>query len=419
MKISNKEKIMLFILGIIVIGFGYYRYIYLTQINKIEEKVKEEIEIKQKYEKAKTTIDNLEEKINDIDLLKGRIEEKSKPFYPIINEENIILELDKLLKDNELEGKIKFEPIISDSVEKSNKINQSLAESSLQSIVDKYNNDEGSSSTVNESKENNTINKVDKNDDSNFDESKKEKKDTLQYVKIQIDFEGSYSGLFKMLTEIGEKERKIVINSIKLTSNSTKGLNGSVNLEIYSIPKINDELKDYLKWDFNNSYGTTAPFAIESGNESLIVNTTTELKQEKVASIHDFIATVKSVTSDLPKVMLGKANDDMRTSYIYGNNNSQESVEMVLTQDGNKYYYKYKTSKQAYPVNYDGLGEEFIPKSNNIVLSIISENKLTDNDNSKMMLKIINKTDKNVEVNMEGDDSRVTVDANKSNVKVN
>ena len=38
MKISNKEKIMLCILGIIIIGFGYYQFVYLFQATKIEEK---------------------------------------------------------------------------------------------------------------------------------------------------------------------------------------------------------------------------------------------------------------------------------------------------------------------------------------------------------------------------------------------
>ena len=49
MKISNKEKIMLYVLGSIIVGFGYYKFIYSVQINEIEEKIKTESEIKQKY----------------------------------------------------------------------------------------------------------------------------------------------------------------------------------------------------------------------------------------------------------------------------------------------------------------------------------------------------------------------------------
>lgn len=414
MKISNREKIMLFILGIAVIAFGYYNFIYLVQTNRIEEKLKEEMEIKQKYERAKITIDTLEDKKNDVDLLTVKVEGESKPFYPIINEEHIILELDKLLKDNDLVGKIKFEPIASGSVEKADKISQTLAESSLQSIVDKYKNSEDSNS----SDKNDTTNNSESNNknNSNADKSKDEKKDTLQYVKIQVTFEGSYDGLYKMLTTIRENERKIVVNSIKLSSDTTKGIKGTLNLEIYSIPKISDEIENYLKWDFNNTYGKDVPFVAETESQSFI---TTESKSEEIIRTNDFIASVKSITSDLPKIMLGKANDDMRTSYVYGNSNSEEQVEMILTQDGDKYYYKYKTSKQAYPANYDGLGEEFMPKSKDIIVKILSENKLNETDNSKMRLKILNKTDKEVQVNISGDDSRVTIDANEGNVKIN
>ncbi|AWK49725.1 pilus assembly protein PilO [Clostridium beijerinckii] len=424
MKISNKEKIMLFILGIIVIAFGYYNYIYLIQTNTIEEKLKEEMEVKQKYETAKATIDSIEDKKYDANLLKVKVEDETKPFYPIINEEHIILELDKLLKDNELDGKISFEPIVSDSVEKADKTSQTLAESSLQSIVDKYNNrnsEDSNSKPANSSDKSNIANNSEVNNKNNFntDQAKEKKKDTLQYVKIQVTFEGSYDGVYKMLTTIKENERKIVVNSIKLSSDTTKGIKGILNLEIYSVPKINNEIEDYLKWDFNNNYGKDVPFAAEK--EGSLSNTaiTTSSKSEEVTRTNDFIASVKSVTSDLPKIMLGKANDDMRTSYVYGNSNSEEPVEMILTQDGENYYYKYKTSKQSFPANYDGLGEEFVPKSKDIVLKILSENKLSGTDNSKMRLTILNKTDKDVQVNISGDDSRATIDANESNVKIN
>lgn len=425
MKISNREKIMLFILGIAVIAFGYYNFIYLVQTDKIEKKLKEEVEIKQKYETAKTTIDTLEDKKNDADLLKVKVEGESKPFYPIINQEHIILELDKLLKDNDLVGAIKFESIASGSVEKASKTSQILAESSLQPIVDKYknkNSQNSNSKPANSSDKNNTLNNSESNNknNSNADKSKEEKKDTLQYVKIQISFQGSYEGLSKMLTTIRENERKIVVNSIKISSDTKKGIQGTLNLEIYSIPKINDEIENYLKWDFNNTYGKDVPFVTETESPLLSTNSKIALTEsEEVTRTNDFIASVKSITSDLPKIMLGKANDDMRTSYVYGNSNSEEPVEMILTQDGDKYYYKYKTSKQSFPANYDGLGEEFVPKSKNIVLKILSENKLSGNDNSRMRIKILNKTDKDVQVNVSGDDSRVTIDANESNVKIN
>ena len=227
-----------------------------------------------------------------------------------------------------------------------------------------------------------------------------------------MSFEGSYDELSKMLNTIGKNEKKMVVNSIKIDEDTLNSVKGTINIEIYSIPKIDDELESYLDWKLNNTYGKTVPFSTGSANGNVQANKDTG----------DFIASVKSSTSDLPTVMLGKADDSLRTTYIYGDSNSQENVEMILTQDGDKYYYKYKTSKGTFPANYDGIGEEFVPASQNIDLKIQSENRVTSNDKSELKLKIINKTDKLVNVDISGDDSadpRVTIEGDGNNISVN
>lgn len=436
MKISNKEKIMLCILGSIIVGFVYYQFVYLSQTNEIEAKVKTESEIKQKYDNAMKTINSMEDKKSDVKILNAKIRDESLPFYPTISEEHIIRELDKLLKDSGLEGGIKFAPIVSNSVESAKKEQKSLAESSLQGIVDKYNSafkatdkkqqsnskaeDNSKKSEINNTNGTSNINSTNASNNSNENskkDSKEAKKNTVQYLKCEVNFEGSYEGIFKFLNTIGNNEKKIVVNSIKLSS-GTSGIKGTLSLEIYSVPKMNDELESYLRWDLNKNYGKSVPFSI--GIASASSNTSTSVQENK--PINDFIASINSITSDLPTVMLGKANDKLRTTYVYGNGNSDEKVEMILTQDGDKYYYKYKTSKGTFPTNYDSLGAEFAPLSKNIVLDILSENRVTDKDNSAIKLKIVNKTDKLLEINIKGDDvnnSRVTIDGDQSNIIVN
>lgn len=429
MKISNREKVMLFVLGIILIGFGYYNFVYSVKATAIEEKLKEESEIKGKYETAMTTISTLENKENDVKLLKEKIDEESKPFYPTISEEHIILEIDKFLKDSQLKGTMKFDPIVCDAVENVDKKSGTLQNSTLQQIVNKYNDKNTSNDTTIDTANNNANNK-DANNSSNKSESnsnnskdsKDKKKDTVQYIKFQVNFEGNYDGIYKFISAIGENDRKIVVNSIKLSSDTLNGMKGTANLEIYSIPKIDDDLSQYLQWNLNNSYGKDVPFSAGAadGASSSTVNNVKETSN--TTSTSDFLASVKSITSDLPKIMIGKAKDDLRTTYVYGDSNSEEKAEMIFTRDGDKYYYKYKTSKGTFPANYDGPGEEFIPMSKDIVLGIISESRADANDNSAMRLNIINKTDKTIDVNISGDDSvnpRVTVDGDNNNIKVN
>lgn len=427
MKISNREKIMLYILGIILIGFGYYYFVYSVQVTQIEEKIKAETEIKQKYESAMETINSLENRKSDIKILKAKVGDESTPFYPTISEEHIILELDTLLKDNGLKGTIKFDPIVSNSVENIDKKNNILAESSLQGIVDKYKNNEtidATNSTNGNDKaisDNNTNNPNTNNkSDSNSNSTKEKKKNTIHYVKIQIDFQGSYDGLMKFFSTIDQNEKKIIVNSLRLSSDSLNGIKGTINLEIYSVPKISDELEGYLKWDLNNTYGKSVPFS--AGTTSAQPSNVGTVKVKENNEQSDFIALIKPTASDLPTVMVGKAKDDLRTTYVYADSNSTENVEMILTKEGDKYYYKYKTSKGTFPANYDGLGAEFVPVSDNIVLDVLSRSRLDANDNSAIKLNIVNKTDKLLKVNINGDDSnnpRVTVEGELSNVSVN
>ena len=416
MRISNKEKIMLYILGIIIIGFIYYQFVYSYQMNIIQDKMKNQNEIEQKYTEAENTINSIESKKSDLKILKAKISDESLSFYPTISEEHIILELDTLLKDSGLNGGIKFNPVISDGVEKAkDKDNKTLQKSSIQGIVDQYNNvvdgKKENNSKSEKSNLNNNVSSSNSNNDTSGD-SKDKKKNTVQYVKCEVSFEGSYDELSKMLNTIGKNEKKMVVNSIKIDEDTLNSVKGTINIEIYSIPKIDDELESYLDWKLNNTYGKTVPFSTGSANGNVQANKDTG----------DFIASVKSSTSDLPTVMLGKADDSLRTTYIYGDSNSQENVEMILTQDGDKYYYKYKTSKGTFPANYDGIGEEFVPASQNIDLKIQSENRVTSNDKSELKLKIINKTDKLVNVDISGDDSadpRVTIEGDGNNISVN
>lgn len=443
MKISNKEKTMLYILGSIIVGFLYYQFVYLPQVDYLDQRISTESEIKQKYDTTMNTIKSMEDKKSNVKILNAKISGEAGPFYPTINQEKIIIELDKLLKDNGLKGNITFQPIVSNSIEDSKKDVRSLAESSLQAIVDQYNHEFGDAEKTQQSNnnttKNSTVSESDNKDSNNTNgtsnsnstnasnkskesinkDSKDAKKDTVQYLKCEVSFEGKYEDLDKFLNVIDQNEKKIVINSINLSSGTVDGIKGKMTLEFYSVPKIDNELESYLKLDLNGDYGKTVPFGAGTADNTS-GKTTASSQEEKEPS--DFIALVKPIASDLPTITIGKAKDDLRTSYIYADSNSVENVEMILTQDGDKYYYKYKTSKGNFPANYDGLGTEFVPISNNIALDILSRSRLDENDNSGMILKVVNKTDKLLNINITGEDAnnpRVTVEGDLSNISVN
>lgn len=58
------------------------------------------------------------------------------------------------------------------------------------------------------------------------------RKNTVQYLKCEVNFEGKYEDLDKFLDAIDENEKKIVVNSINLNSDTLDGVKGKINLEI-------------------------------------------------------------------------------------------------------------------------------------------------------------------------------------------
>lgn len=429
MNISNREKVMLCILGIIVVGFGYHNFIYTPLKSKVEEMNNKKIEIEDKYNTAIATINDLDNKRSNLKILKSKINDRSSVFYPVISEEHLILELDKLLNDSGLDGAITFEPIVTQQVENSEKESVNLPESSVQGLVDEYfninhdsDNKKNSSKQTKDTESNFSDSKnsdIDVNNTSNSENSantnnsndKKENK--IQYVKCAINFKGTYDALNSFLEAIEGNERKIIVNSLSTSQDSLDEINGTMKLEIYSIPKIDDEIESYLKWDFSNTYGKTIPFSSGAATGVVI--------DEKDSS--DFVIAAKSINSDLPSVIMGRASDEERVTYVYADNNGVEDAELILTQDGEKYYYKYKTSKGSYPKDYSGNGAQFTPVlDSSISINVVSEGRVNSNDKSGIKLKITNNTDMLVNVNITDDDNsnpRVTVDGDSSNINVN
>lgn len=207
-----------------------------------------------------------------------------------------------------------------------------------------------------------------------------------------------------------------------------------MNLEFYGIPKISERDSEYLQWNMNGSYGKEVPFLIQkpeviaqqsSDNESSsnisqnnnVASNANAQQNEK----SDFDVIVKSITSDLPTVIIGK--HDKQDTYINTVKNNKEEAEIELKKVDGRYYYKYKylDSSKSYPVDYNGKGVEFSPVSESIIISINSEARVNADDKSELQLNIVNGTDKIVQVNIMGDDKtnpRVTVAGDSNKVKV-
>ena len=194
--------------------------------------------------------------------------------------------------------------------------------------------------------------------------------------------------------------------------NDDKRVKGELGIVVYALPKITDETAEYLKWNFNNQYGKNEPFQTGDGAGTAF---------ENQSKYEDFVIGVKSFSSELPTVVIGRADNDMKTTYVYADGNNEQNAEIIFNQKDDKIYYKYKTSNGSMPVDYSGDGCEFVTKTDNIVLNINSQKRESSNDKSSLNLKVVNNTDRSVIVKVNNDDSnipRVKVEHDDSNVTV-
>lgn len=411
MKLSNKEKMLLALLGATLVTVSYHQFIYINQKEKIEDLKEKKLKVETKYNEVMEVINSLEEKQINLETIVGEVNFKSANFYPMILQEKLILQIDEFLKKSTLGGDITFNDITIEPVEYLNK-NKNKEKSSFNDIVDKYN---GKEMTLEDEE------KQDNKQQENIEKSSA----TVEILKVSINFKGEYKDVKSFISKLETSNREIAITDITTSVGYNGELSGTMNLEFYALPKLSSMDSDYVQWNIDGTYGKSVPYLIQEpevvqpptnnqGNDTADNTNTEEIKK-------DFVAIVKSYTSDLPTVMIGKSNDINQSTYVKTTKNNIEKSDIEIRKIDDKFYYKYKTTDQSYPVDFDGKGVEFSPDSQNIVIEVSSESRVNNDDKSGLELNIVNSTDKIVEVYIKGDDKvnpRVTITGNSKTIRV-
>ncbi len=401
MKISKREKYLVGFLLAVIIVFVYYQFIYTKQVQKLNDKRAEKAQVEERYTTVMKYIEGLEEKAEEVKGLKSSVIEKSKILYPVIMQEKIILELDKLLNDNKILVNIAFTPVEVAAVEELKSEEIAKVESSLKEYVNQYEGDanysEGNSENNNEATQ--SEESTEGNEQATVSEANVT---TTEQLKVSINFNGSYNNLKEFIKAVEDYNRKVVITNISITAKSQDELTGVMNLEFHAVPKLSGEDEAYLEWTLNNVYGKEILFS--SGAASGAYANTIE-EQSAEEDIKDFVMMVKPSSSELPTLTIGKAKDNLRESYITSDNEKIEDVEITFDEVDGKTYFKYNTSNSYYPKEDTSKGKEFTPKSSDIKVEILSEKRIETSDISGVKLSVINNTSKKIEVVIKNDDT--------------
>jgi len=396
MKVSKREKFLLGVLVLIIICTAYYKLVYERQYAKLQEIKQEESELNKKYNEMLSNINTITKNKSDIKILKDSIGSKSMLLYPKIYQDRIIIELNKLLNDAGIKGSLTFSEVTVSPIEAYfSEVADLKEQPSLEQVVEESNK-EKTKEDVEE--------KLEETKDLGEEQATKSDKgestgNKVEQMKVSVSFNGTYKNVAKFVKLISEYERILAMPNINITASGNDEVSGTLDLEFYSIPKINPyEDSKYLKWTFDEEYGKENPFL--EGSQSSMASRTSE------GNNYVLIMALKGVNSDLPSLTLGKENDLTRESYIYNDENKKVDVEILVNKEGGKYYIKYKTEKSSYPSDYSKNGIELRNvDEENINIAIYSSKRIGIDDKVGANIKVINNAnDKKVSLTIIDDD---------------
>ena len=362
MKINKREKTLLFVLALGVVGFGYYKVVWDYQYNKLKDLKSKELKVKQEYNDDVKMVNSIEPNKEEINIFNSEIQNLTSGFYSNISQPNIILELNNLMNDANVKGTMSFSEIktmpVMDKQEgdSSSKSENDENKNQIQGIVNDYNN-------ITDKKKN---------------EDKKNKKQeeiyNLNQMTVSLSVNGTYDNVMKFMKSIEENPKHINILNFNLSAQTDGNVSANMNIQLVAIPKIDASKEEFTTAD--EKYGKENPFSGAS-----VVGTGTienELENSKVKN--DFLMTVRPINSDLPTIVLGKSGDKDKKTYLNNDENSVSNIEMYISGDNGKYYYKYKVEGKSYPTKFEGNGEEFKPNGNDINFEIFSEKRVNKDD---------------------------------------
>ncbi|MBU3183880.1 hypothetical protein [Clostridium estertheticum] len=409
MKVTKREQVLIGVLLIVLLCYGFYNFVFLKQSQNITELKASRDAYSQKWDQAKAKITSENERKEQYKKLNSKILNATSMLFPSLEQEKIIVVLDKMIKDSKLQADVlAFSEVSSgnnvvDTTKTVNNENKSKnATNELDKLVNDFNGTSKNGTNSTDSKNTNDLKII-----------------GAYKMEVTLKFKGVYDELISFIEQVGNYDKKIIIKSITLTGAEGSEVSGTIILDFYGVPKLNNN--DAFKWDYIKPIGSENPF-FQSPTTSPINNELTAKNGDKAVvkdentvanddNKSDFVLYAKPKTSDLHTVTIEKGKDNSKKSYIYVDNVVVEVVEFYFTQIGTKYFYKYKTSKGTYPKDFSK-PIEFVPTGKNIALDIFSQKRDSGSDLSGANIKITNDTDKKVDVDILDDDK------NKPRVKI-
>jgi type IV pilus assembly protein PilO len=404
MNISNREKNMLIMALSVLIGVLYFQFGYGALTDNLDKKKQEKVAIETRYNKAMSDIQTLDDRKSNVKKITTKVTEKTATFYPEILQYKLITEVNKLIEDSGIKANLQFEELSVKAIEDLTPKPKYLPSGSTDSLVAAFD-----GKVLNNPGDNN-------NSTASTDSSASNNGVTCEQMRLNVNItSATYDQLKKFILSLENYDRRIFCSKTSIATTSETNITGTLALDFFAVPKINGADKDYFNWTYNNVYGSEGLFSKGAANGAYSKSAV----EAGAKDTNDFVAFLKSPTSEFSTFRMGRANDKSTKSYIYEDKNDTIDVTLELTEKDGKFIYKYKAGNSVMPTS--GNGTAFTPNGDKILFKIFSEKRLGTDDVAGIKLKVINNTTKAVDVLVDGDDSsnpRVSVTSEGGTVNV-
>jgi type IV pilus assembly protein PilO len=358
MKLSERDKLLITILAVVLIVVCYFMFLMPPALDKVKALRNQGEDLEKQIVEAQNVIGQSDVISDQYKFLNAKILAFSENFFQKLEQERIILILDQLLAESGLQAK---------SISFKDPTNLSLMDFSPDKI------------------------------------SVMQSRDDLPCLEVSLAYSGSFNELLNFLGKINEHNKKILVKDVNLVNASrhsnTSSLAGNIALEFYAVPSLIGGTNGALVWAEEEVGGISDPF---SGGS--LVDVFKDLGGESIAEFCDFVLTVKPITADLPTVVLGIDDDISADSFVFADNPGVENIELRLFMQDGEYLCTYKTTKESYPYSGPGVAIPFVNGDQKIVMNIFSNPRTSVEDESGVNLKLYNETDKPLFVRLINED---------------
>jgi len=391
MKLSKREKVLIFILIIAVIGYAAYRFLPSSNLFSLDA-------IKEEYNQKSTVYDTMSQNV----LLKSKYEENVQMLSDEINnlnvisdiqQENIIVFLNNYFANNNIDANnISFTDATVVPMSDIVALGEAKAKSSLETIMGDINGEPSNKTAVNATAEDTKSEQA----ASPQEEAGQQPTFTVRSISVNIAFESTYGDMIKFVDSIQNNAVDISITNINTVSPGGDVLQGTMMLNFYGVPKLDSFIEESEEWLWKDlvQFGKNNPFSSNGVSEAFAGITSSKF---------DFYMSVKPESSDLPTVIVGKAGDENRSTYVYADTNTIENIEYQFKKENNKFYFKYKTGSSSYPG--DGTWKEFAPVVNDsAIVKVYSTPRNGKTDSAGVNIEVVNTSDLKIRFEIENDD---------------